>query len=318
MSPSTPTPTIFITSATGSQGLNLARLLRSQSYPVHATTRDPTSAPSLLLLSLGVHLTTATWDDIPALTAAIAPCTHLFLNTVTSLSSIPHEHVQTSRILSIALSLGISHVIFSSALTIDRLEDVTVFDPNSLVCQTLLSKRATETTLKTLGFKHWTILRGASFMENYLAPKVGMYGPSFARDRLWTMALKPTDLLPIVDTRDIAKFAVAAFQNPERFHGKEVAIAGEVLSIEEIAAQLSEAIGDDGRGPIRYVAYTEEEIEEGKKTNPMVVAHFLIKELVRFVTVEESKSWGVELGTFTEFLEREGEAVRATYCGGAE
>ena len=250
-----------------------------------------------------------------ALTSALTPCTHLFLNTVPSLTSIPHEHTQTTSILSIALAAGITHVVYSSGLAIDRLEEVSVFDPASIVGQTLLSKRATETTLRSFGFKHWTILRGASFMENYLAPKVFMYGPAFARDRLCTMALKPTDVLPIVDTADIAKFAVAAFQDPERFHQKEVAIAGDELTIEEIARQLSEAIGDDGKGPIRYVALTEEEIETQRATNPFIVAQLAVKELTKFVKVEESRGWGIELSTFREFLEREREAVRATYCG---
>ena len=82
-----------------------------------------------------------------------------------------------------------------------------------------------------------------------------------------------------------------------------------------ITKQLSEVIGDDGRGPIRYVALTEEEIETQRVTNPMIVAHLAVKELTKFVKVEESRAWGIKLSTFREFLEREKEAVKATYSG---
>ncbi|KAK4212697.1 hypothetical protein QBC37DRAFT_424455 [Rhypophila decipiens] len=362
-------PVVFITGATGTQGLNLATLLRSPAinWTVRTTVRDPTSAAALRLASLGVNLTPGSWDDIPALTAGLQTCTHLFLNTIPSFTDPLLERRQTSQILSLAKSAGVKHVIFSSALGINHLSEMPLFTStpgikDSVMYHSLLSKAATEETVKSSGFQYWTILRGASFMENYLTPKVYMYGPEFVTKRIWKMACSPDDTLPLVDTVDIAKFALAAFRQPERFNGQEVSIAGDVLPIRDIAAKITRAVrniedaweskaeaaqlaastsGGGGTsasffsaenlpGPIvgsgswrielkgkhiQYIPMTEEEIEGAKKTkNPYVLGQLAIREIGKFVSVEETKAWGVEVSTFEEFLEREVEAVRTTYC----
>ncbi|KAM7189606.1 hypothetical protein V8F33_009974 [Rhypophila sp. PSN 637] len=359
-------PVVFITGATGTQGLNLATLLRSPAinWTVRATVRDPTSAAALRLASLGVNLTPGSWDDISALTSGLQTCTHLFLNTVPSFTDPLLERHQTSQILSLAKSAGVKHVIFSSALGINHLSEMPLFTStpgikDSVVYQSLLSKAATEETVKSSGFQYWTILRGASFMENYLTPKVYMYGPDFVTKRIWKMACSPEDTLPLVDTVDIAKFALAAFQQPERFSGQEVSIAGDVLPIREIAAKITQALrnienaweseaeahlaastsggtsassftAENLPGPIvgsgswrselkgkdiQYIPMTEEEIESAKKTkNPYVLGQLAIREIGKFVSVDETKAWGVDVSTFEEFLEREIEAVRTTYC----
>lgn len=347
--PAAKPPKVFITSATGTQGLSLVHALRShpvtRDWTLVATTRDLASPAALRLASLGVLLTQCAWDDAPALKTSLAGSTYLFLNTVPSFTDPLLERRRTSSILSLAKEAGISHAIFSSALTINRLSELAAFkdaDPNSVMYQSLLSKTATEQTLKETGFRYWTILRGASFMENYLQPKVLMYGKDMTEKRIWRMACSAEDKIPLVDTRDIAQFAVAAFLTPDKFHQKEIPIAGEELSIGEIARQLSDAIqgieeqdntnqdnggdtGEGGRkgkanGPIQYLPYTAEEIEQQKKTNPFVRGQLAIRELGKFVRAEEvKKEWeGVagigKLANFGEFLERERDALKETYC----
>ncbi|KAM7214500.1 hypothetical protein V8F06_010134 [Rhypophila decipiens] len=310
-------PVVFITGATGTQGLNLATLLRSAAinWTVRTTARDPTSAAALRLASLGVNLTPGSWDDIPALTAGLQTCTHLFLNTIPSFTDPLLERHQTSQILSLAKSAGVKHVIFSSALGINHLSEMPLFTStpgikDSVMYHSLLSKAATEETVKSSGFQYWTILRGASFMENYLTPKVYMYGPEFVTKRIWKMACSPDDTLPLVDTVDIAKFALAAFRQPERFNGREVTenLPGPIVGSGSWRIELK---GKD----IQYIPMTEEEIESAKKTkNPYVLGQLAIREIGKFVSVDETKAWGVEVSTFEEFLEREIEAVRTTYC----
>ena len=60
-------PTIFVVSATGTQGGAVARLAIKNQWTVHATTRDPNSAAAQMLASLNVKITRGDWDDEAAL-----------------------------------------------------------------------------------------------------------------------------------------------------------------------------------------------------------------------------------------------------------
>ncbi|KAK3687745.1 hypothetical protein B0T22DRAFT_510555 [Podospora appendiculata] len=311
MPSSTSTPTVFICAATGSQGLNLSRQLREANWPVHATVRNPTSPPALALAKLGVNLTVGDWDNAAALASSMAGCTHLFLNTTIGFApgqDPSHERIQAARILTLAKSAGVRHVVYSSALAIDRLAEVAHLDPSSIAGQSVYSKQAIEATLRTIGFDSWTVLRGASFMENYLAPKVAMFG-AFRATGVWTAAYAPDTVLPLVDTDDIARFAVAVFRDPARFHGKGVAVAGDALTPAQIVDRLSKATGRK----LVFVQLTEEEIATQGEVNPFIRAQLVIAQLIRFIDMEEPKSWGVPLTTFDAFLERNQEGVRETY-----
>ncbi len=189
--------------------------------------------------------------------------------------------------------------------------NLTVFSPDSFLGQTLLAKSHIETVLKSFGFPHYTILRGASFMDNFLAPKVFMYG-SLCATGVWNIAFLPGVKIPYVDANDIASFAVVVFQDPGRFNGKEINIAGEELTPEEVVEQLQEAVGEGSR--FEFVPVTDEEIEQRKGMgDPMITAQLALRELPKFVKVEETKEWGIRMTTFKEFLERNKKAVGETY-----
>lgn len=44
----------------------------------------------------------------------------------------------------------------------------------------------------------------------------------------WRTALVPETRLPIIDHKDIARFAVAAFMEPERFRNAEITLFSEI------------------------------------------------------------------------------------------
>ena len=72
-------PTVFVCSATGSQGGALTRKLRKLGWEVHATTRDLESEAAVALRGIGVKLTEGDWDNTDALKASIAGCDKLYL-----------------------------------------------------------------------------------------------------------------------------------------------------------------------------------------------------------------------------------------------
>jgi len=309
----TPKPAVFITGVTGSQGGNLARQLRELGWSVHATVRNPQSDAAKALKRIGAELTPGDWNDHDTLKASMAGCTMLFLNLIIPFENPEHERVQAAGILSIAKASGVRHVIYSSSLTADRPQEITAMGENSLLGKVIYSKHAIEKLVKGEdpevaggGFETWTILRGACFMENFLLPKVTLMYPDLPKTGVWTQPYPGDTTILLVDTIDIAKFAVAAFKEPERFNHKEIGIAGEWVAARDVVGQLAEATG---RQDMQFVALSSEEIEQQKKTNPMIRGQITIGELHRFMNVGETEAWGIPMATFRDFLERNKELV---------
>ncbi|KAK4173937.1 hypothetical protein QBC36DRAFT_334823 [Triangularia setosa] len=306
-------PKIFLTSATGTQGLNLARLFRFQSppWPVHATVRSLTSPVATKLSSLGVSLTLGSWDDLSALSSSLQGCTALFLNLVIDFTDFSHELAQAKNILSLAKAAGVRQVVYSSAAALSSLEEHfnVEKDGSPLMVASLKSKQAIEQEIKNGGWDSWTILRGANFMENFLDPKVAMY-PGLKETGVLRVAFKSKEKLPFVATADIAKFALEAFKTPEgRLNEMEVNIVGDEQTPEELMGLLGKVVGRE----MRFQEVTDEEVQRQKEKNPFITAGLAVRVMGKFMKKEETARWGVELTGFQEFLKMNEEEVRSTY-----
>lgn len=301
--------TAFVTGATGTQGTAVARQLHAIGWTVHATARDMEKPIVKELQALGVKFTPGDWADEAALTAAIAGCSHLFLNLMPNITNFSSEVPYAKRILAIAKDAGVRHVVYSSTIAADGLEEREFYVPGTIVAMVTGWKREIEGLVKAAGFESWTILQGAYFMPNFLQPKVSMF-KGLVETNTWTSAMTPQTRIPMVDTDDIGKFAAAAFQDPSRFHARKIGLASEFLTPGEVMQQLGEAAGRD----MRCKFMTEAEIEQAQKaSDPFVPGQLLMRDVDKCVDLDEVRSWGIPLGTFREFLEREKRGVRETY-----
>jgi hypothetical protein len=113
----------------------------------------------------------------------------------------------------------------------------------------------------------------------------------------------------MVDPNDIGKFAAAAVLDPVKFNGKEIEIASQMMGIEAVLNDISQATGR----ALQVVYLSEEEIEEQGRQNPLIYVQLVMRDLSQFVDMEKLKEWKIELGTFAQFLEREKERVEKTY-----
>ncbi|ORY71363.1 uncharacterized protein BCR38DRAFT_416570 [Pseudomassariella vexata] len=306
------TPTIFVTGATGAQGGAVARLASKLNWTVHATVRDLDSPSAKSLALLGVELTRGDWDDEAALKKSIAGCDFLFLNLFPDFFDLLHERRQAQGIIRIAKESGVEHILYSSGFRTryqpdlparlrEQLED-------SLVLETLASKKAIEDDTKKAGFDKWTILRPGFFMANLLLPNVRMYG-DFNETGVWAQGLLPSTQLPLIDTEDIARFAIAAFQNPEKFSGKQIPLASEVRTPNELMALVTAASGKK----VKAKFLSDEEMLRMLGENPFIISHVLMRDMSWNVDIDEVKSLGIPMGTFENYLKREKKAVDETY-----
>lgn len=118
---------------------------------------------------------------------------------------------------------------------------------------TLGAKNAIQDRLRAAGFPHWTLLKPGFFMENFL-PSMAFLFPRGIEGGLVSV-LNPGTHLSLVAVDDIGRAAAAAIAAPERFDGIELELAGDYLSMTDIAETLSRALDT----PLTAPNMTEEE-----------------------------------------------------------
>lgn len=304
-------PTVFVCGITGTQGHAVASALAPHGVPLRALVRDPSAdAATQLAASFGDALTTVhgDYDNGAASYDAMNGCTTLFLNLSPNFTDPTAESRHADSLLAAARAAGITHVIYSSGLSVNDPERLPHWDPKSFTAAVLLSKAAIEDKVRNAGFRHWTILRPGNFMANYTLPLVRMY-PGLTSTGRWSTALLPDSVLPMVDPVTIGAFAAAAALDPPRFHEQEIEIADQFMTLKELMPRLSAAAGRD----LQAVYMTNEDVEAQKGANPMVAAMLMMRDLSIFVDMAKVKSWGVPLSSFDRFLERERARVLETY-----
>lgn len=88
------THTVFVSSATGYQGLALSKSLRGIGWNVRATTRDLTSPAAVELKQIGVQLEQANWDSLGVFRELIKGCDKLWLCLLPDPEDPSREHQQ--------------------------------------------------------------------------------------------------------------------------------------------------------------------------------------------------------------------------------
>jgi uncharacterized protein YbjT (DUF2867 family) len=90
--------TVFVSSATGYQGLALSKKLREIGWNVHATTRDLKTPAAVILKEIGVHLKEADWDNLDVLRESIKGCDKLWLCLLPDWEDPTRERRQVRRL----------------------------------------------------------------------------------------------------------------------------------------------------------------------------------------------------------------------------
>ncbi|RKL51386.1 hypothetical protein BFJ70_g107 [Fusarium oxysporum] len=302
-------PTVYVVAATGTQGSAVCRHLRQSNWSVRATVRNIESPQAQALAKIGVVLNSGNWDDEEALTAGLTGCNKLFLALGPNYSNLDDERIWAQRIIALAKKAGVEDVVYSSSISADAPEKRTLLPPSHFLFKSLFIKNVIEGLVQRAGFKHWTIIRPGFFMSNLLAPKARIYSDLFERNT-WLTALKPDTKLNLVDPQDIAKFAFAAFNEPERFNGEGIDLVSERLTAVQMMEILADATGRDMKAEF----YTDEQVAQAMDTNPFIGSQVFLRDGEKWVDAERVKTWGIELGSFKEFLVREKGAVSETYA----
>jgi uncharacterized protein YbjT (DUF2867 family) len=137
---------------------------------------------------------------------------------------------------------GVRHFVYVSICCADRNTRVPHLEAMGMV----------EEHLKRSGLSY-TILRPAWYMENFLSKR---YLSSIEKGVL-AMPLRPDRTLDLVSAADVGRIVAEAFTVPDKFREREIDLAGDRLTMEEIAEEISRVMprevvyrqvsaGDDG------------------------------------------------------------------------
>ncbi|WP_246005168.1 NmrA/HSCARG family protein [[Actinomadura] parvosata] len=223
---------ILVTGATGRQGGAVAYRLLADGWTVRALTRSPHSPPARELAAAGAQIAQDRPGDRATLEAAMAGVHGVFSVQAGVLGATPVPYdaeVARGRLIAdVALAAGAAHLVYSSVAGAPRAGGVRVFEP----------KLRIEHHLRRIGAPA-TILRPASFMDNYADPSSGLASGTLATP---FAAGVPEQLIALTD---IGAFAALAFGDPEGYLGRAVDLAGDQLTPPQIARALSAALGRD-------------------------------------------------------------------------
>ncbi|KAJ6451713.1 NAD dependent epimerase/dehydratase [Mycena vitilis] len=306
-------PTFLITSATGRQGSSTARVLLEKGAKVHALVRDLTSPASLALQSLGATLFKGDFSDVQAITAAMQGVSGVFLNTFPDFTN-PNGEAQVAETFVAAARVAgtVRSFVVSTVYKTGLYEDwSTQKDTIPFLAQYYGSKAGAEKVVRASGFTY-TILRPGWLMHNYIGLGPRYHFPEYASQRVLTVSFPRDYRMEHLDAADVGQFAAAALLDPQRFARKELELINELLTMDEIAAQLSEAIGAEVKVKYR----TEEQTKEVQKVLPTIERQ-LWAPTVKHADPSQLAEYGLRLTTFREFLEREKDAIKKTVGIGA-
>lgn len=244
--------TIAIVGATGAQGGGLARAILTDPdspFAARALTRNPQSDNAKELSRLGAEIVEADLDDLESLKRAFQGAYGAFCVTNFWEHFSPEkEKAQAENMAKVAKEADLKHVIWST------LEDTRAWLPVSDERMPVLQDKYNVPHFDAKGEANryftdlgvpTTFLVTSFYWENFIHFGAG---PQRGPDGVLALTMPMGDAkLPSIAVEDIGKVAYALFKRGDDYIGKTVGIAGEHLSGEEMAAALSEALGEEVR-----------------------------------------------------------------------
>ena len=222
--------TILVTGATGSQGGAVARKLLDTQFQVRALTRNPDKPAARSLAERGAEVVEGDFDDRTSLDRALDGVYGVFSVQNFWEVGFDKEVEQGVRMADAAQKADVKHFVYSSVGSANEKTGIPHFD----------SKNQVEQHIHSLDLP-FSIIRPVFFMNNWESDmlKNMVLGGTVAQP------LSPETRLQQIDVDDVGAFARLAFENPDKWIGRELDIAGDEPTMLELAEAFSSALGQD-------------------------------------------------------------------------
>ena len=214
--------TILVTGSTGQQGGAVARHLLKDGWKVRAFVRDEKKESAIELKKSGAELFKGDMNDSESLDKAMEGIYGVFSIQNFWEHGYDGELNHGKAVADAAKKANVQHFLQSSVGGAERNTKLPHFDV----------KFEIEKYLKSLNLPV-TVIRPVFFMENFKT----WFKPVEADGKLTlNMAMKADTKLQMIAVDDIGAISAKIFDNPDKFIGKEIELAGDELTMPEVAA----------------------------------------------------------------------------------
>ncbi len=278
--------TALVLGATGNQGsaVTNALLNANSGWSVRAGTRDPSSDRARALAERSVEVVRVDMDDAASLVQAMVGAEYLFFVPIVAGEGPPSEIARGSAVVDAAAEAGVRHIVFSGVAGGNRQIGVPNFE----------SKGAIERHIRSTGL-HYTVIRPVSFMENFNRNRDAILSGRLSG------VLDPTKVQQYVSVRDIAAFAIAALEDPARFDEHSIDLAGDQLTMPELASTFARVLGRD-------VSYSHIPPGDARSSIPppmLVMNEFFEREGYGVDIPALRTRWGIPLTSMEDWIRSE-------------
>jgi uncharacterized protein YbjT (DUF2867 family) len=291
---------ILVTGATSSQGGAVAAALLKQGNKVRVIVRESSleSAGAKTLAKNGAEIIMADIEDQNSLQKAFQGVYGIF--SVQAMDNgTDSERRHADILINAALQAGVQHMVHVSVSQLGDFKNFPGWGENRWNEKYWTDKEYAENAVKQAGFKYWTVLRPTFFMDNFILPKVGFMYPGLENGEI-TVVFNPDKKLQFIDVKDTGEFAASAFNNPEKFNRQIIELAGDEMTIDEIANLIGKTTG--------------KKVVVEHLTETQAVSKGIVWPLANFqqwtnvvgynVDISALKNYGIPLTSFKHFFEK--------------
>lgn len=242
--------TVLVTGATGHQGGAALRHLRQKGFAVRALTRDPDQPKARGLTGQGVEVIRGNLDEQSSLGRVMDGAFGVHSVQNAHEAGVEGEIRQGINVADTAKRSDIEQFVYSSVASADRRTGIPHFD----------SKFRVEEHIRGTGL-HFTFVRPVFFMDNWLGMRQQIEQGALS------LPLSPATRLQMVAVDNIGGVVAMAFEHPGKWRDRVFELAGDELSMAEIAQVFGRISGRD----VRYVQIPWDEFEQqaGKEMTTM-------------------------------------------------
>lgn len=270
---------ILVTGATGQQGGAVATALLTKGQKIRVMSRTPEKASALA--QAGAEVVKGNLTNASDLRAALRGVHGVFAMSTPFEAGMDQEVRQGIMMADAAKQAGIAHYVYTSVGSAHRNTGIPHFE----------TKWKVEQHIRQIGLPA-TILRPVWFMENFTT----FSKPS--AEGILMMPMRADKKLAMVALRDIGEFGAAAFMRPNDFLGQAIDLAGDELTMQEVAAQLSKVTGRS----IQFQALPLEQAEAALGHDLATMFPWFNEVGYQINVAALKQTFGIPLTTFAEWI----------------
>ncbi|QKV90489.1 NmrA family NAD(P)-binding protein [Streptomyces sp. NA02950] len=239
----TTTVTVLVTGAAGDQGVAATRHLRAAGHAVRAVDAvAPDSPRAAYLTRLGVEYRQGDLADDSFVADAVSGADVVFAVPVGPIGDEILKFTLGAKLIEAAERADVSLFLQTSVAALERHLLAGDYGTGHTYDAYAVARLHLEARLRNSSLNRWTVLRPVLLMENFLPPKSIRMFPWLTEGRI-DSTYAPDQPQQLVSVVDVARYAVAAIAQPDRFHRHVIELNGDEITMDAIADAIGRATG---------------------------------------------------------------------------